>query len=197
MRITFLVLILTGQLCLAGPVAEPTVVGEWSEPTNGLRGRLAFGEGAIQYGVRMGLVFLQLQNVPPGDTIFVYYNVKTSPLKCKLRDSAGKSVNSFPGPGSDWMPDPCWLALPTYSTLSFITGSKSYRPNHPCLFIVTSFVESAWALPISGTNDYYLSGMFTATFPSDAAPPTADKRPRVWAGTLKLPPVKISVASEK
>ena len=79
--------------CFAGPVTEPKSIGEWSEPTNGLRGRLLFAEGIkLQEGARLGLVYLELQNLSSEDTLYVYYSVGKLPLKCELRDFDGNTV---------------------------------------------------------------------------------------------------------
>ena len=65
-----IICIFANGLCFAGPVTEPKATGEWSEPTNGLRGRLLFAEGIkLQEGARLSLVYLELQNLSLGDTL--------------------------------------------------------------------------------------------------------------------------------
>ena len=87
-------------------------MGDWSEATNGLRGRLLLAERKSEAeGVRWGLVYLELQNLSSGDTLYVYYDVSKTPLKCELRDAAGKIVESSSGPGSEFMPSACWLSF--------------------------------------------------------------------------------------
>jgi len=185
-----IVCIFANCLCFAGPVTEPKAIGEWSQPTNGLRGRLLFAEAskADKYGLLIGEVYLELQNVSAGDTMYVYYVASKSPLHCQLHDFGGKTVESEPSPGSDGRPSPCWLALPYDSTLRFDTRlGPAFAPAHPCLFICVGLEGGAWEIPLTATNDYYLSGTFSSIST------TNETRPRVWEGTLKLPPVKISV----
>jgi hypothetical protein len=192
MRTALLFFILTCQLCTAAPVNEPKAIGEWSEPTNGLRGRLIFYSNGItdRDGVVKGLVYLELQNLPPGDTLYVYYAVGRMPLKCELRDFSGKSIEESRGAGSDFMPAACWLALPPDSTLRFRTGYSSSAPDFPCLFIISAFIGGKWHVPMTATNDYYLSGTFSSISTTNGT------RPRVWEGTLKLPPVRIEAKSQ-
>jgi hypothetical protein len=194
MRIIVLFLCLTCQFCLAGPVTEPKFIGDWSETTNGLRGRLLFAERSpekweIQNNSRSGVVFLELQNIASADTLYVYYDEVRSPLHCELRDSVG---NVIPLGGvfvnSDLRPAPCWLALPNNSTLRFSTTVFVNSPKNSLLISVGEAMDGgAWKIPLDSTNDYYLSGTFNPT------PPENETRPHVWEGTLKLPPVKISV----
>ena len=185
-----IICIFVNCLCFAGPVTEPKSIGGWSEPTNGLRGRLLFAEApkADKYGLLIGEVYLELQNVSAGDTMYVYYVASISPLHCQLRDFDGKSVESGPSPGSDGRPSPCWLALPYDSTLRFNTRvGPAFAPAHPCLFFCVGLEGGAWEILLTATNDYFLSGTFTISAPKN------ETRPRVWEGTLKLPPVRIPV----
>jgi hypothetical protein len=178
------------QLGFAGLASDPISFGAWSEPTNGLRGRLLFAEGIqLKEGARLGLVYLELQNVSPGESLYVYYAVMKSPLKCELRDSDGKAVKNSLGAGGEGIPRACWLTLPLDSTLRFLTGSSGSAPDYPCLFVVSAWVGGKWAIPATATNDYYLSGTFSSMSP------TNETRSQVWEGTLKLPPVRISVKS--
>ena len=183
-----IIFVFVNCLCFAGPVAEPKFTGEWSEPTNGLRGRLLVAEGAKdKYGVKWGFVYLELQNLSSADTVYVYYAVGKSPLKCELRDSDGKSVKNSLGAAGEGTPPACWLTLPLDSTLRFLTGSSGSAPDYPCLFVVSAWVGGKWAIPDTATNDYYLSGTFSSVSP------TNETRPHVWEGTLKLPAVRIPV----
>jgi hypothetical protein len=184
-----IICIFANCLCFAGPVTEPKSIGEWSEPTNGLRGRLLFAEGIkLQEGARLGWVYLELQNLSAWGAVYVYYDaVRQSPLKCELRDSDGKIVKNSLGAVGEGIPPACWLTLPHDSTLRFLTGGTGSAPDYPSLFVVSAWVGGKWAIPATATNDYYLSGTFSSTSP------TNETRPLVWEGTLKLPPVKISV----
>jgi hypothetical protein len=189
MRILILISLLVGSSCFAGPVTEFKTSGEWSEVTNGLRGRLLFAEGAVlKYGVKMGEVYLELENVSERGTIYVYYAATKSPIQCELSDSEGKNIKGLPGVPSDFMPSACWLALPHDSALRFSTRvGPSIAPGHPCLFICVGLEGGAWEIPLTATNNYYLSGTFTVSAP------TNETSPRIWEGTLKLPAVRVPV----
>jgi hypothetical protein len=173
--------------CFAGSVIEPISVGEWSEPTNGLRARLLFAEDPKEFGTRMGVIYLEFQNVSMGVTKSIFY--PSEPLTFELRDSVGKIKPSggvfFDGPAKD----PEWLVLPLDSTLRFrVTRSGFGIPKDGGLFIGGASMQ-CWVIIPSETNDCHLSGMLKVTAPKDAAPYSP------WAGTLKLPPVKIPVKS--
>ncbi len=172
----------------AGSASEQMVAGDWSQVTNGLRGRILLGEDAkSEHGMRRGIVYLELQNVLWGDALYVYYNATS--INFEMRDSNQKPVRNWIS-GSDSIPAPCWLTLPLDSTLRFRTGSSAYEPDEPGLFITAGYTIGAdWFIPSGATNDYYLSGTFTSTAP------TGESRPRVWQGTLKLPPLKIPAAT--
>ena len=188
MRILTLLLIVAGQACLAGSIVETMSTGEWSDSTNGLRGRLLYAVQTNHFGAAIECdVYLELQNVALGDSMYVRYSYGASQLRCDLRDSNNNTVKTKQGAGSDWMPSSCWLALPNDSTLRFRTGSTSSMPDYPCYFITSGWVGGKWEIPITATNDYYLSGIFTSSSS------TNETRPRVWEGALKLPPVNISV----
>ncbi len=176
------------QPCLAGSVVEPDAVGEWSQPTNNIRGRLLFVEGAHseERGERTGLIFLELENFSWGETAYVYYDVLRAPPHCELRDAAGRIVEQVVN-GRDAAPEPCWLTLPPYSRLRILT---SYGPAYGMAGTNLIFgvgMNQTWAIPLSATNSYFLSGTFTN------AVPRGETREHSWTGKLKLPSVRIPV----
>jgi hypothetical protein len=197
MRTTTLFFVLISQFCLAGPVTEPNAIGEWSEPTNGLRGRLLFAERVqdkydVQNNCKEGVVYLELQNLSQGETLYVYYDAKKSPLRCELQDSTGNAVKRWGGVYSDSRPYPCWLALPYDSALRFsATILVGTPPNSLVISVGEIGMGGAWKVPLDATNDYFLSGTF------NSLSVTNETRPRVWEGILKLPPVKISIENLK
>ncbi len=175
------------QLCLAGSAVQPDAIGEWSQSTNQIRGRLLFAELApSKDGQRVGLVFLELQNL--GETVNVYYDVVRWPPRCKLRDSAGKIVEQSPA-GRDAAPQPCWLTLPAHSSIRLLTGyGPNVGPQTPSLTFGVG-MDQTWMIPLNTTNNYSLSGTFTD------APSRGEGREPSWKGTLELPPVRIPVKS--
>ena len=173
----------------AGLASGPLSFGEWSPPTNGLRGRLAFSENGKPFGTRMGVLYLELQNVSLGDGMYVYYRAATSPFRCELRDSTGKTNETMSFEYDGWIPAPCWLALPYDSVLRFrLTLGGFGVPQNAGLFIA-GCMPDCWLIPPSATDDYFLSGTLSVAAPKD------ETRPRIWQGTLKLPPVRIPAKS--
>ena len=188
-KLSFFVLVsfLLCHVCHAGPASDPTSFGEWSQPTNGLRARLAFAEDTKIYGTRMGVVYLELQNVSLGDTMYVFYRAASSPFRCELRDSAGKTNETRGFAYDGWIPAACWLSLPHDSVLRFrVTLGGFGVPQNGGIF-VAGCIPDCWTIPTSATNDYFLSGTLTVASPKD------ETRPRVWEGTLTIPPVRIPV----
>jgi hypothetical protein len=186
MRIILLLLLFPYHHGFGDVASQPKVMGEWSGVTNGLRGRLVLTEDIkSERGLRKGIVYLELQNVAPGDTMYIYYDPKKDPVHCVLHDADGKAMRETPSAISSWIPSPCWLALPNDSILRFRTGNTSTEPNEPGLFIISAYMRGSWFVQANATNDYYLSGTFTAKLP------TNEGRPKTWEGTLSLPKLKV------
>ena len=192
-----ILLALAFQSCLAGPVSEAISFGAWSEATNGLRGRLAFAENPKLFGTHIGVVYLELQNVSWGETMYVYYKANQSLFKpdqssfrCELHDASGAvcqkglmGMITHEGP----IPGPCWLALPPDSALRFCVTVWGFGIPQNGGLIIAGDETDYWVIPPTATNDYFLSGTLTITSPKD------ETRQHAWEGTLKLPQVKIPV----
>jgi hypothetical protein len=189
-----ILLALAFHSCLAGPAREPISFGAWSETTNGLRGRLAFAEDPKLFGTRIGVVYLELQNVSWGGTMYVYYKANQSLFKpdqssfrCELHDPSGavcqKGGIDHEGP----IPGPCWLALPRDSALRLCVTVWGFGIPQNGGLIIAGGLPDYWVIPPTATNDYFLSGTLTITSPKD------ETRQHAWEGTLKLPQVKIPV----
>jgi hypothetical protein len=143
------------------------------------------------FGTRQGVIYLELQNLSLGDSIYVYYAPAKSPFRCELLDSSGKTNASKRGSYEGWIPDPGWLALPHDSTLRFrVTLGGFAIPQNGGLFVAGN-IPDAWVIPAGTTDEYRLSGTFTVTAPKN------DMRPRMWEGTLKLPQVRIPAGSKQ
>jgi hypothetical protein len=177
-----------GHLSGAAVTNEFSAVGEWSGETNGLRGRLLFAERPTSVaGLRDGFLYVELQNVAPGDALQFFYDPRKKPPQFQptLRDADRKEVKPDIGAPPSGFPQPSWLVLPFDSTLRLRTGGSSISPAKPGLFIMAGLLSGRWFISGMVTNDYYLSATFTATIPAD------ETRPRMWEGTLKLPPLRI------
>ena len=178
-------LLIGGGFCLAGSATEPISLGEWSNTTNGLRGRLLFGRDPSINGTAMGVVYLELENDSAGDTLYVYYDASKKPFRCELQDAVGKAVKSEGSEYDGFIPSACWLVLPPDSTLRFrVTLGGFGVPKDAGLFIA-GCVPDCWVIRPNVTGDHFLSGTLNVIVPN------SESRPRMWQGTLKLPPVKI------
>jgi dienelactone hydrolase len=165
---------------------EVRETGDWSEPVAGLRGRLLFGEGERLNGTRMGIVYLELQNVSDvGNPMEIYFNIDNA-LPCDLFDGAGKPVVQAGSPASIKTPDSYWIALPHDSSLRFRVSVTGYGvPRDGGLQI--GMMGGDWRIPAGSPGDYFLAARFIVS------PPKDPNRPRPWKGFLKLPRVKIPV----
>ena len=180
-------LLLATALCFASPINEPSSLGEWSKPVDGLRARLVLGEDPKLNGTRRAIIYLELQNHSLWETAYFYYDASKSPLQCTLRDPWGKTNVSKGAVYNGPIYAPCWLALPHDSTLRFRVTLPGFGiPKNAGLFLA-GCLPDAWVIPASDTNQYFLSGTFTST------PPKSESRPRTWQGTLDLPELKVPV----
>lgn len=192
----------------------PSVEGEWSESVNRLRARLLFGEVPNGAGVRMGVVYLELQNLLVDRTLYYVFVPPSSgerrgpngaldafPLEASLpsvrlevRDKQGKKreLASSGGYRGRVPHDPRWLFLPMGSTLRFPISLGGYGwPNNTELgFGIGIGRDASWVIPKGADpDDYYLAGTFTIRPPAEH-----EGHVGVWEGTLTLPAIKLPVA---
>ncbi len=178
------IFIFVNCLCFAGSVIEPITIGDWSEPTNGLRGRLLFSEDAKFEGTEIGVIYLELQNVSDVlNPMEIYFDA--SQFQFGLGDVDGKSPMYNGGVVFDgFVLGPYWINLPQDSTLRFQINENGYGiPKDAGLAI--GLPRNFWVIPKTATNDYFLSASF------DAIPAKDKDHIHAWKGVLKLPPVKI------
>jgi hypothetical protein len=183
--VAFLLLLAFTQLGSGQTNTNLIATGDWSESTNGIRGRLVLTEHSkTKDGARIGAVYLELQNVSADGKVRVYYDPLHSPPHCELRDSVGGRVAPSWG-GSDGAPEATWVTLRKGSTERLLASmGPAFAPVGPNL-IFTVGMDQMWVIPPSATNDFFLSGLFEVTRPKDAA------REPGWEGTLRLPAVRI------
>jgi hypothetical protein len=181
-------LVLAPTLCSFGETnTNLLATGDWSQPTNGVKGRLLFAEHSrTKDGARIGAVHVELQNVSVYDAVPVYYDPRNSPLHCELRDSVGKRVVPTWG-GSDGAPEASWVALRKGTAARLLASlGPAFAPVGPNL-IFTVGMDQMWVIPPNATNDFFLSGFFAVTPPKDPS------REPGWEGTLGLSAVRIPV----
>jgi hypothetical protein len=178
--LSFLILLSSQVACFAVDDANILAAGDWSAPVAGtqdagtirgahhpvLRGRLLLCESPKNNSPAL---YLELQdcNEVWGD-IEVYCSGDNGGCRLEARDASGKSIEWQPGPFGGRVAGAHWITLPCDSTIRL-------RVSRWATFIYAS------------AGDYSVSG----TFSSQPANDPNDRRPDVWQGTLKLPPLKI------
>ena len=202
MRVTALLPVLFLTVCRGETVPPPDAApqawpeasdanssGMWSEATNGVRGRLLFANGPMfMSGGHAGVIWVELQNLDGFRPKYFYYQFIDPPILGELRDSSGNLVQPLKGMPSDMIPPACWLALPPHSSLSFIPAPPAaLGSTNACVEISLGRDGGAWFIPLTATNDYFLSAVLTM------ASPTNTNHPDAWQGVLNLPPVRVSV----
>jgi hypothetical protein len=167
---------------------EPLVAGGWSEPVNGLRGRLLFTEDARFNGTRMGAVYLEIQNVSDVlNPMEIYYDTFHA-LPCELLDGSNQPVAQAASPADIMSPTPFWIMLPYDSTLRFRVSVSGYGiPKDAGLSI--GLMSGNWIIPPTSRAACFLSASFSVT------PPETKDHLHAWHGVLNLPKVKISTNS--
>src|SRR5215210_9565053 len=99
MRALALVALLAACQTTTAAEKTPVAVGDWSQPVDGLRGRLLVYQGRTlgDGKTRETLVYVELQNVAEaGERSLVF---DPDRLKCELLDAAGKAVPLAPAFG--------------------------------------------------------------------------------------------------
>jgi hypothetical protein len=171
---------------LAGAQSGPLAVGEWSEPVNGLRGRLLLAQGKLLADgkTRESVAYLDLHYRP--EAVGGPLNVHVDPnLRVELRDQKGRPVPMAAMAGSGGRPGKVWQTLPYDCTVRLRLSPYGFgRANG----LLIPFNHSAWFIPAGDTGVYSLAATFTGTAPEKHG------KGRVWEGTLTLPRVRVALA---
>ena len=190
-------------------------VGNWSEPVGDsrgykLRGRLLICETPRHRGPGGGCdiaVYLELQECSDcvGATLQVYCNMEGDELLgpdfkrvekaggCwELRDAADNPVAQSPFAYSGAAPGKYWMTLPCDSTVRLratLFGGGRLEDGRLGIALPSQY----WVIPARSTNDYFLSGTFAVSPPTNSID---ELKFHVWQGTLKLPKIKIPVRKQ-
>jgi hypothetical protein len=159
-------------------------VGGWSEPADGLRGRLVVTQGRTlgDGKARETRVYVELQNVGAAGERRLEFDPDR--LKCELTDAAGKAVPQAPAfSRSGGRPGKTLVTLPFDSTLRLRANPYGFGRADGLLL---PFAADAWLIGAGDKADYYLRGTLTAPPVLWGGPARAP-----WAGELKLPPAKV------
>ena len=171
----------------AAAADEKTIVatGTWSEPVNGLRGRLVLARGRTlgDGKTRESLVYVELENVANTHSGKETVAFDPDALKCELTDSAGKAVAPAPVPGSGGRPGKSSVTIPFDSSIRLRANPYAFGRAEGLLIPLNN---TAWH--IKDEAEYSLSGTLTVAPPDDKADG--------WKGELKLPGAKIALKSK-
>jgi hypothetical protein len=181
MKITVLALLFATALTAAEAPPSPV---EWSDPVDGLRGRLVIEYGPDFEGAEIALVYLELQNVSDSAGIKDLWFDETHQFKWQLQDEKGNPVPRTYPPMSVFSDLGHWMGLPFDSTLRFRVSVSGYGiiPNGGiALQLPSGFF---WQVPRKKEGSYYLSATFSSV-------PAKEERKRSWKGTLVLPKVML------
>jgi len=174
------------QMSLPADEKTPVAIGDWSEPVDGLRGRLLVFQGPVrdEGTSRETLVYVELQNVAASGERDVYF--EPSGLKCELRDVAGKGPPrpKMGSSGSGGRPGKKWVRLPHDSSLRLRVSPYGYGSPDEKAFVITIGFDT-WQIKATDAAEYSLAGTFKVN------PPEVKGREKSWAGELKLPAAKV------
>lgn len=197
-----------GQI-LAADDTNLVAAGDWSQPSatpegSAIRGRLLICDTPAHAGAEPDrwtdtAVYLELQEFSSSvRSVRVYCEpnrwrfLDPHPgLRCELRDRKGNLVPDSPGGFGGGMPESCWVTLQPYCSVRMrasVFGGGRLKDGGLAICLAS---RGWWDVHPNATNEYYLSGTFTATAPTNQWGMVSTKNRDVWYGTLALPAVKI------
>jgi hypothetical protein len=192
-------------LSAPGPTAEgPKVLaaGAWSKPVAdsrgcALRGRLVLCEKRVGDDRREVAVYVELQDAGEavGRSVRLFCDLGRTDfrpgykggLECELRDKDDQPVRPTPFPFSGAVPKSEWVTLPSDTTIRL--RASPFGIHRAGARAVSPHLGKLWVIGDDDTNEYFLSGTFTADPAEDRIPPGED---HVWRGTIVLPAVRIT-----
>jgi hypothetical protein len=163
--------------------AEPET-GSWSEPVEGVRGRIIVAEDPKVNGTIMLAVYLELQNVSDvANPIEIYFDPDRT-VQCQLLDANNKPAAISGLPASIMQPPPFWLSLPYDSSMRFRVSVSGYGvPKDAGRLIPMTCGD--WIIK---ADDHAVRSLEVTL---NVSPPKATSGHRAWRGTIKMPGVKI------
>ena len=179
--VTFLLLLILFEM-IAAP-AQTEQVGGWSQPVDGLRGRLSAKEDKPFHGTRIIAVYLELENVSDvGNPMEIYFD-PTRSVESNVVDASGKDLSQPPNGADVITPQAFWLALPNDGSLRFRVSVSGYGVYENSGTNV-QMNSGNWVIKPSDKGKYFLKAKFVSQ------PPKTDRR-RSWHGSLDLPDLLI------
>jgi hypothetical protein len=196
MKTAILLLFALAQCGFGATNLSTIAVSDWSEPGvttapggGSLRVRLLIYEGySAGYGGKIPetLVYVELENVGLRD-LKIYCDFQIG-LQCDLRDANNKPPPAVGTGGNGGFPSPSWITLPRDSSTRLRASWFGYGMRKEEGLKIPIFHELI--LKADNTNQYFLSGTFTVSPPTNSFIPSDLN---VWTGTLTLPKMRIPV----
>jgi hypothetical protein len=207
------ILLLAGSRLFAADDTNLSASGEWSKPISTQYGHAVWGrllicetpDHARSEPRTDTAVYLELQEFSSAVRSVRVYCVldrmslplDAPGLRCELRDSSGKLIPDSPGGFSGGGPVSCWVTLQPYCSARIrasVFGGGCLDDGGLAVYLAS---RGWWDVHPSKTNEYYLSGTFTAAMPTNqlglqtGLPSVDSTNMDVWYGTLTLPRVKV------
>ena len=157
-------------------------IGAWSDPVDGIQGRLIANRVSDFNGTRIVTIDLELKN-PGAGPIEIYFDDNT--LRSRVVDSTvGHVITPAEASMSVFFPPPQKLILPDDSTLRFRVSVSGYGiPKEAGTAI--QMIEGLLLFKSDQKQQFF----FESSLTSKAK--TVDLSVRQWEGTIKLPKVLI------
>ncbi|HVM49728.1 MAG TPA: hypothetical protein VMU04_17000 [Candidatus Acidoferrum sp.] len=201
-RVLLIPLLMICQCCCGIGDTNIIALGGWSEPVGNkygvqIRGRLVMCEypEPLHTGPHGGYdtgVYLEVQEYHGTLDAQVYCNLTSwegGGLRCRLTDSAGKTVQESGFAYGGGAPSSQWIRVShPYGVVrlrSSVFGGGWLPDGGLGIWFISA---GSWTIKPGDTNAYFLSGTLTVTPPTNHV--TADFR-EVFQGALKLPKVKL------
>ena len=161
---------------------KKTVTNGWSEPVNGLSGRLRIELEDLKPGLRHA-VYLELRN----HSLNPVAVVNQPEISAELYDSFGKPVTTSGFSANGPKPNRQWMVIPLDAYLGFrVDNQTTSVPTREHGMVLLSVGGKSWEL---STGEYLLKA--TVTFKDEK-----DGPPNRWVGEIPLPPVEVVVTKE-
>ena len=157
--------------------------GAWSEPVDGLRGRLIAKEGSAFHGTKMVDIYLELENVSDVGNPMQFYFDPIKSIESRCFDSNGKDLMQPPTAADVITPSAYWLSIPSDGKLKFkisVTGYGVYDNSGSNV----QMMSGNWLIKPGDKGKYYLEAKLISH-------PPESSRIRAWSGELKFPKVLI------
>lgn len=158
------------------------VVNAWSEPTNGLSGRLLVEFEDLKPGLRHA-VNLELRN----DSFYPIAVINQPRVHAELFDSSGNAVSSLGFPMGGPIPGPQWAVIPGYAYVGFRLDMQTVGvPTREQEMVLIAVGGKTWRVK---AGKYVLKSALVFIKKEDGPQ-------NQWGGELELPPVEVVVTPE-